>query len=225
MKNINRIINTDLLNYIRSFTELDDKNLLKIKELCKINKVPIVQPEVAQLLLFLVKNNKSKKILEIGTGGGYSSILLGNEIMPYNGTLESIEKSPEIYELAKKNLKYMQIQNVKLICGDALQILPHMKSSYDFIFMDAAKGQYLKLYPDVYRLLSPRGILVADNVLYKGLVVPGSKFHRRKKTMVNRLRSFLNKLHNNPFLFTVVIPIGDGVSVSIKEGNEEYEEA
>lgn len=220
MKGNNGIINNEVLNYIKSFSDLKDNDLEKIKEECKNKRIPIIQPEVAQLLLFLVKVNKSKKILEIGAGGGYSSILLGKEILPYKGTVESIEKNPEIYNLAKENIKYMQMPNIKLICGDALQLLPNIKSSYDFIFMDAAKGQYLKLYPEVNRLLSPGGLLVADNVLYKGLIVPGSKFHRRKKTIITRLRTFLSKLHSNPFLFTTIIPLGDGVSVSFKEGEK-----
>jgi predicted O-methyltransferase YrrM len=217
---LKNLVEDRVTDYLRSLIPPYDEKLQNLARQCRKAHVPIVEPEVAQLLLFLVSSRKPKKILEIGTAVGYSSILMGRVIRQYKGSIATIERNRARYLSARKNIENAGLDEyINLIYGDASDILIELKDSYDMVFLDAAKGQYLNFYPEIYRLLLPGGILVADNVLYRGLVIPGSTFHRRKKTMVCRLRKFLQELNTNPSLTTTILPIGDGVAIAYKEGD------
>ncbi len=212
------LLDDNVLKYIRSLLPEQEEHLNKLKRECIESHIPIIEPEVAQLLIFLIKCKQCKSILEIGTAAGYSAILMGKNITENDFTITTIERNKNRYLLAKKNFEEYKLKyNIKLIFGDAVEILPELNNTYDLIFLDAAKGQYLNMFPDICRLLKVGGIMVADNVLYRGLVVPGSIFHRRKKTMVKRLRQLLQELNNDSNLVTSILPLGDGVSVTLKQ--------
>jgi predicted O-methyltransferase YrrM len=216
------LLDDNVINYLRSLIPEQDEYINKLAQECIKSHITIIEPEVAQLLVFLNNCKQCSNILEIGTAAGYSAILMGKNITKKEFTITTIERNKKRYSLAEKNITEAKInKNIQLMYGDAVDILPELKSSsYDLIFLDAAKGQYLKMFSDIYRLLKAGGILVADNVLYRGLVIPGSTFHRRKKTMVIRLRKFLKKLNEEPNLITSILPLGDGVAVAVKEFKE-----
>lgn len=203
-------------DYIRLLLP-DREGILKEleKEAAKKN-IPIIEPEVARLLEILLYIKQPYKVLEIGTAIGYSTIVLAKALK--NGEITTIEKDEEFAEEAEKNFKKADVSNVHLIRGDALKVLPHISESFDFIFIDAAKGKYTRFLPYCMKLLKDNAILVADNVLFRGMVASDRLIKRRKITIVKRLRKFLKAICSNTDLETVVIPIGDGVSISIKRG-------
>lgn len=205
----------DYINeYIRNTIKKDEGFLLEMRNYAEENHVPIVQPEVAKLLTVLGFMLKPSKILEVGTAIGYSSILLSSILAP-GGTIDTIESSDTMVELARENVKKAGCKDIiNVIEGDAMDVLPYLDKKYDFIFLDAAKGQYPEFFPFCFRLLNVGGILVTDNVLYKGMVANDELVVRRKKTIVKRLREYLHDICNNPSLETSILPIGDGVAIS-----------
>jgi len=191
------------------------EGILKELEKEAIRKhIPIIEPEVVRLLEILLYIKQPHRILEIGTAIGYSTIVLARAVK--NGEIITIEKDEEFADEAEKNFKKAGVSNVRLIIGDALKLLPYMSEPFDFIFIDAAKGKYTRFLPYCVKLLKGNGILVADNVLFRGMVASDKLIKRRKITIVKRLRKFLKAICSSTDLETVVIPIGDGVSISIK---------
>lgn len=205
----------DYINeYLRNTIKKDEGFLLELRNYAEENHVPIVQPEVARLLVVLGSILKPSKILEVGTAIGYSSILL-SRILPAGGVLDTIESSDTMAELARENVKKAGCKDViNIIEGDALDVLPYLDKKYDFIFLDAAKGQYPEFFPYCFRLLRQGGLLVSDNILYKGMVANDELVVRRKKTIVKRLREYLDHICNQAELETAILPIGDGVAIS-----------
>ncbi|MEW6621708.1 MAG: O-methyltransferase [Bacillota bacterium] len=203
-----------LADYLKTFVPQRDSLLKKIECEGFEDNIPIAQPQVAQLLHLLVTITKSKRILEIGTGTGYSTIWMARATEIFNGKVTTIELN---HLRQRRAREYFQRAGLTEIIdshlGNALDILPNMQQEYDFIFLDAAKGQYISFFTYAYNLLLPGGILVADNVLFKGYVVPKVRYPRRKRTLVLRLREFLNMLYSHPNLITTILPIGDGVAV------------
>ena len=187
-------------DYIRSL-ELPGSTLSEeIQKDALAGDVPIIRPETASFLLFLISLKKPLSILEVGTAVGYSAIRM-SEVMPAGATITTIEKYPPRI---------------------AADILKTLDKPYDLIFMDAAKGQYIHFLPDVLRLLAPDGLLFSDNVLQDGDVLE-SRFAvtRRNRTIHSRMREYLTMLTHTPELTTSVIPIGDGVSLTMKKNTEE----
>lgn len=209
-----------LKDYLKTFVPKRDVLLKQIEREGLEDKIPIADPHIAGLLYLLVKIHNSKNILEIGTATGYSTIWLARAVAPY-GMVTTIEINHLRHRRAREYFQRAGLENnIKAYLGDALNILPQLSGEFDFIFMDAAKGQYISFFEYAYNLLAPGGILVADNVLFKGMVLPGAKFPRRKKTLVMRLRKFLKMLNNHPNLLTSVLPLGDGVAICFKERKE-----
>lgn len=212
------MVSIDYINdYIRKTIKKNDGILAQLEEFAEKNHVPIVQPEVAALLKVITLTLKPKKVLEIGTAIGYSSILISTALPP-GGKIDTIDRYELMFERAKSNIKKANLENtINIIFGDAAEILKTLDSEYDMIFLDAAKGQYPEFLPQCLRLLKSGGILISDNILYKGMIANDELVVRRKKTIVTRLRSYLDNICNNPQLETSIVPIGDGVALSYKK--------
>ena len=198
-------------DYIRSL-ELPGSALCEeIQKDALAGDVPIIRPETASFLLFLISLKKPLSILEVGTAVGYSAIRM-SEVMPAGATITTIEKYPPRIEEAKRNFaRAPRGCDITLLEGDAADILKTLDKPYDLIFMDAAKGQYIHFLPDVLRL-----VLQDGDVLESRFAVT-----RRNRTIHSRMREYLTMLTHTPELTTSVIPIGDGVSLTMKKNTEE----
>ncbi len=184
-------------------------------------EVPIIKPEMQSLLKFLLKLHGSVKILEVGTAVGFSAILMA-EYSVKESHITTIEKYEKRIPIAKQNfIRAGKEEKIKLLEGDAADILKGLEGEFDFIFMDAAKGQYMKFLPEVLRLLRKGGLLVSDNVLQEGEIID-SRFAvvRRNRTIHSRMREYLYELNHHEELETVVLPVADGVALSVKIDSE-----
>lgn len=179
--------------------------------------VPIIRKETSALLKTLVVLKQPKEILEVGTAVGYSALLM-SRVMPESCHLTTIEKYEKRIPIAKENFKRAgKEQSITLLEGDAEEILASLSGPYDFIFMDAAKGQYLHWLPMILRLLPKGGVLVSDNVLQDGdLIESRYAVERRNRTIHSRMREYLYTLTHMEEMETSIVPIGDGVTISVK---------
>ena len=209
-------INYDyILRYIRETIPKRDGLLLEMEEYAKEHSVPISQPESIRFLEIIIKIANAKRILEVGSAIGYSAIRMSRAA---GGEVTTIELSEEMALVCEENIKKAGLSDkITLIKGDAREVLPKISGEYDLIFVDAAKGQYAEFFKESQRLLRKGGILVSDNVLYKGMTATDELLIHRKITLVRRLRSYLDMLKGNKEFSTAIIPIGDGVALSFKE--------
>lgn len=216
------IVEERLITYINSLDSGNTEFLEKIEKEARKNYVPIIRKETQNLLKLLLAMNRPKRILEVGTAVGFSALLM-EEYNPVDCEITTIENYEKRIPIAKENFLCAGKQNViKLIEGDATQVLKELQEPYDFIFMDAAKGQYINFLPEVMRLLKNGGVLVSDNVLQDGDIIK-SRFAvtRRNRTIHKRMRDYLYEITHMEELTTSVLPIGDGVTISVKkEGNK-----
>lgn len=210
------ILVEEISTYLKGLIPNSPEILAGIEEYAAINNVPIISLEGARLLQLLVKINKSKTILEVGTAIGYSTAWLASGIIG-EGKVTTIELDEERAKIAHENLNKLNLSDkVEILVGDAREIIPKLKEKYDYIFIDAAKGQYNNYLQNSLPLLNQGGILVADNVLFRGMVAQ-SEINKKYKTLIKGLRQFLKDLYLQPELDTVVLPIGDGISISTKK--------
>lgn len=180
------------------------------------NGFPIAEPEVGDLLEIICALRKPRKILEIGTCVGFSSLLMSQTV--HEASIITIERNPVMIKEAKDNFELYDIDHkIQLIEGDAANILPNLNDQYDLIFLDAAKGQYPVYFTDIKRLLSSEGVFISDNVLFNGFVARGTPDRHRNKTIVMRLDEYLKMLEADEDFKTVLLPISDGVTLSIKK--------
>ena len=183
----------------------------------KENSVPIVQPETAQLLEVLVEMKRPERILEIGCAIGYSAMLMA-EGLSKGGSITTLEWDKNMAEIARKNIERAGFSEViKVINDDAKVVLPTLSGEYDIIFLDGPKAHYIHMLNDCVRLLKKGGILIADNVLYKGMTADPEHVVRRKITIVKRLQHFIKAQMQHPQLKAVLLPLGDGVTVAVKK--------
>lgn len=204
-------------DYIRRITPKNNDYLVDLEEFAHENHVPIIEPEVAQLLKVLLKNNKPKNILEVGTAIGYSALIMAEATLEHT-KITTIERNEDMIIHAKKNISNSPFNHrIRIIQGDAEEILPHLSEVYDFVFLDAAKGQYMEFFDYCRSYLKPGGMIVSDNVLYKGMVASDDLVVKRKKTIVRRLRSFLKYINEIDGYTSCVMPLGDGVALTYKE--------
>lgn len=201
-------------DYIRGLIP-DRKGILKqIEEFALENSVPIVQKETGVFLEFMVNMKKPLRILELGTAIGFSSILM-YEAAGTNPDIVTIERDEKMIELAKLNLKKFNLEDkIKIEQGDCLEVLEKLEEPFDLIFMDAGKGHYNHFLPHCLRLLKHDGVIVADNVLFRGMVASNELVKRRKITIVKRMRTYLDMVTSDEKLITTVIPMGDGIAVT-----------
>ena len=201
---------------------LDTGNTLFLNEIekeAKETNVPIIRTQVQSLLKLLLAMRKPATILEVGCAIGFSALLM-SEYGPEDCHITTIEKYEKRIPVARENFRRAgKEERITLLEGDAAEILQKMTGAYDMIFMDAAKGQYIHFLPDVLRLLVPGGILLSDNVLQDGDILE-SRFAvtRRNRTIHSRMRAYLYELKHHPQLETVILPVGDGVTLSVKRG-------
>lgn len=209
-----------MIDYIRSLIP-EEKGIFKeLEDYAELNKVPIVQKEVANFLKFMLNIKKPKKILELGTAIGYSSMLMAS--CCNEAKITSIERDKNMIDIAKENIKkYGFEDNISIIEGDCLEVLQNLKDKYDVIFMDAGKGHYNHFLPNCLRLLGENGVIIADNVLFRGMVATDELVKRRKITIVKRMRTYLNLVSQDKELITSVIPMGDGIAVTMRRNNND----
>ncbi|MGL4570918.1 MAG: O-methyltransferase [Clostridium sp.] len=200
--------------YLRGLIGDSTGVLKELEDFAKENGVPIVQKEAGRFLEFMVSMKKPLKILELGTAIGYSSILMYNASNT-NPDIVTIERSEEMIKLANENIKRFNLEDkIKVKEGDCLEILENLDEKFDLIFMDAGKGHYNHFLPHCLRLLKEDGIIIADNVLFRGMVPSQELVQRRKITIVKRMRTYLDMVSNDENLITSVIPMGDGIAIT-----------
>ncbi|MGN0144969.1 MAG: O-methyltransferase [Clostridium sp.] len=201
-------------DYIRGLIPERTGTLKEIEDFARENGVPIVQKETGVFLEFMTSMKKPKKILELGTAVGFSSILM-YESAGTEPDIVTIERDERMIEMAKINLEKFNLSDkIKIEQGDCLEVLERLDDKFDLIFMDAGKGHYNHFLPHCLRLLKEDGIIVADNVLFRGMVASQELVKRRKITIVKRMRTYLDLVTKDESLITSVIPMGDGIAVT-----------
>lgn len=200
--------------YLRGLIPNRDKDLLELEKFAIENRVPIIQKETAKFLEFMISMKEPNNILELGTAIGYSSILM-SKTLNNKCKITTIERDEKMINLAKENIKSFGLEdNIEIKEGECLEILEKLDDKYDLIFMDAGKGHYNHFLPHCLRLLSDKGVIIADNVLFRGMVASGDLVKRRKITIVKRMRTYLDIVSNDKNLITTVIPMGDGIALT-----------
>lgn len=212
------IVEERLVDYLHSLETENSEILEQIEREALNDGVPIIRKEMQSFLKVLLRIKKPLHILEVGTAVGFSAILM-SEYVAENCKITTIENYEKRIPVARDNFKRVGKEaQITLIEGDAMEVLKGLEGSYDFVFMDAAKGQYIAYLPEVLRILSPEGILVSDNVLQNGEIIE-SRFvvERRDRTIHSRMREYLYTLKHHEELETSILPLGDGVALSIKK--------
>lgn len=205
-----------ITDYIRAEIVPSDGILGELEAYAAEHAVPIVQPETAQFLKTLVHMKRPVRILEVGCAIGYSAILMAVGLAP-GGTVTTLEWDADTAELARENIKKAGLSDrINVICGDAKEILPTLTGEYDLIFLDGPKAHYIYMLNDCIRLLKKNGVLLSDNILYKGMTADDNHVIRRKITIVKRLRRFVSAQMQREELVTSILPLGDGLTVAVK---------
>lgn len=211
--------------YIRDLIPNNKGILKELEEYAKENNVPIVQIETANFLEMMIQLKKPKKILELGTAIGYSSILM-HTASGFKSEIVTIERDENMLVQAKSNLKKYNFENnIKVIEGECISVLDNLSQDseckFDLIFMDAGKGHYNHFLPYCLKLLSKDGIIIADNVLFRGMVASKDLLKRRKITIVKRMKKYLEMVSDKNEFITSVIPMGDGIAVTMRRDIDE----
>lgn len=211
------IVDINLTNYLNNLYLPLEGKLGEIQKAAYKNNLPIIPNDVVKFLEFLLFVKKPKNVLEIGMAVGFSASFISN-CLDKDAKITTIERYPLMVEKAKKNIKKLGLENrINIIEGDANDILKTLNQKFDFIFMDAAKGQYINILPDVLRLLDVGGIIFADDVLQNGTIAKDKKdIVKRQRTIHTRLNDFLYEITHNSSLKTSILTIGDGVAVCFK---------
>ena len=215
------IVNERLAAYINSL-DAGNKEYLEVLEREALNNhVPVIRRETQTFLKLLLCLKKPARILEVGTAVGFSALLMA-EYHPGDSHITTIEKDEKRIDAARENFRRAGREGrITLLGGDAAEILPQLTVPSDLIFLDAAKGQYLPLLPELLRLLAEDGVLVSDNVLQDGDVIESRyAVTRRNRTIHKRMRGYLFQLTHLEGLVTAVLPVGDGITVSTWRGNQ-----
>lgn len=206
-----------ITTYIRSLESPESPVLEQIEQEALDAYVPVIRKETQSFLKVLLMIKQPSRILEVGTAVGFSAILM-SEYMPEDGHITTIEKYEKRIPIARENFRRSgKEEKITLIEGDAFEVMQALEGSYDFIFMDAAKGQYIRYLPEAVRLLAEGGVLISDNVLQDGDVIE-SRFavERRNRTIHSRMREYLYELKHHDLLETSILPLGDGVALSVR---------
>lgn len=212
------IVDERFRSYMNSLERGNGIMLDELEQFALRTDVPIIRKEMQSFLKTMMVMNKPKQILEVGTAIGFSALLMA-EFAPEDCRITTIEKYDKRIPIAKENFaKFNRAEQITLLEGDATEILKQLDETYDFIFMDAAKGQYINFLPDILKLLKPGAVLVSDNVLQDGDIIESRyAVTRRNRTIHGRMREYLYTLKNHPELETAIIPLGDGITLSVKK--------
>lgn len=212
------VVEERLTVYLHSLEQGNSKILEEIETKALADHVPIIRKEMQSFLKVLLRIKKPLHILEVGTAVGFSALLM-SEYVSEDARITTIENYEKRIQEARENFRRAGKDDIiTLLSGDAKEVLQKLEGPYDFIFMDAAKGQYMTYFPEVLRLLTPGGVLLSDNVLQDGEIIQ-SRFavERRDRTIHSRMREYLYTLKHHPELETSVIPLGDGAALSVKQ--------
>lgn len=215
---MNNIVNERVVSFINSFDTGDSPVCMSIEAEARRDFVPIIRKEMKSFLKVMLAIKKPLNILEIGTAVGYSAILMSENISA-EARITTIENYDVRIPIARENFKRAGKDNViTLLEGDATKVLKELEGPYDFIFMDAAKAQYITILPDVLRLLKKDGVLITDNVLQEGDIIESRyAVTRRNRTIYERMREYLYAVTHTDELETSIVPIGDGITLSIRK--------
>ena len=189
------------------------KTIEQIKEKALNEHIPIIMDDTLEVVGKVLDELKPKRILEIGTAVGYSAICF-SKYLAEGGKIDTIERDEERVEEAIINIKDLQLEEkINIIIGDAVEILPTLNEKYDVVFIDAAKGKYPFFLKEAIRMLSDKGIIIADNILYKGYTLSDYNKHKQR-TAVRGLREYLKELEENEELTTELLEVGDGLTIT-----------
>ena len=212
------IVDERMRTYINSLNTGNTDFLEELEQTALETGVPVIRREMQSFIKTLLAMKKPKRILEVGTAVGFSTLLMC-EYGPSDLKITTIENYEKRIPIAKENFKKAEREEqITLLEGDAGEILKTLSGTYDFIFMDAAKGQYINWLPDILRLMEKGSVLVSDKVLQEGDIIESRYLvERRNRTIYKRMREYLYELTHNPILVTSVLPVGDGAAVSIRQ--------
>jgi predicted O-methyltransferase YrrM len=209
------MVSPEIEAYLQTLIPRRESVLLEIEQYAKEHNVPIMELIGMEALLQFIRLIQPKSILEIGTAIGYSSIRMAKAVKDVK--VLTIERDEERYQKALSYIKKANMsENIDVILGDALEV--NLEQSFDVIFIDAAKGQYTKFFEKYEKLLEKNGVIISDNVLFKGLVAANNTDNKRIKSLVKKIKSYNEWIMENPSYDTTILPIGDGIAISKKKG-------
>ena len=216
------IVDQRLVTYINSLDKGNTAFLNELERKALRDHVPIIRRETQSLLKMLLQLKRPSRILEVGTAVGFSALLMYT-YGPEDCQITTIENYEKRIPIARENFRKAGAEKrITLLEGDAQEVLKTLEGPYDFIFMDAAKGQYIHFFPEILRLLDKGGLLVSDNVLQGGDIIESHfAVERRNRTIYKRMREYLSVLKNSEELETAILPLGDGVALSVKKEQQE----
>jgi predicted O-methyltransferase YrrM len=213
------LVSKEVNQYIENIIPARSEHILKMEQYAKQHDVPIMELLGIETLLSYVRLKNPKRILEVGTAIGYSAIRMA--LTSETSKIVSIERDEERYNIAKENINVLNLNDrITLLLGDANELQSQVEhyAPYDFIFIDAAKGQYQNFFDHYSSMLSPEGIIITDNVLFRGYVADESGLEsRRLRSLVKKIRSFNEYIMKHPDYYSSILPIGDGMMVSIRK--------
>lgn len=215
---LNAIVTPYVTSYIREKTVQKNELLRDLEKFAEEHKVPIAEPETARLLSVITKLMQPKRILEVGCAIGYSAILM-SEGLTEGGHITTLEYDPEMVQFARRNVDAAGLNGIiDVVEADAKDYISYIDGdeSFDIVFLDGPKAHYLFMLDDAVRLLRKGGLLISDNVLFKGMTADDAHFVRRKVTIIHRLREYIDALMAHPQLETSILSQGDGVTLSVK---------
>ena len=214
------IIDERMVTYINSLDTGHTPFLENLERTAKQDRVPIIRREMQSFLKVFLKMKQPKRILEVGTAVGFSAVFMAQYGEP-DAEITTIENYEKRIPIARENFEKSGFADrITLIPGDAAEVLKTLDGPYDFIFMDAAKGQYINWLPDILRLLRDGGLLMSDNVLQDGTIMESRyAVERRDRTIHERMREYLYTLKHMDEFETSILPVGDGVALSVKKGS------
>lgn len=192
---------------------MNKEELEKIKQKALEEHIPIIMDDTLEVVDRILKEVQTKRILEIGTAVGYSAMCF-SEYLQGDGKIDTIERDEERIAEAKVNIKNVGVEDkINIYEGDAVEILPTLNEKYDVVFIDAAKGKYPFFLKEALRMIKPTGVILADNILYKGYVMSDYNKHKQR-TAVRNLREYIKEVTENPNIETEILEVGDGLAVS-----------
>ncbi|MDO5689170.1 MAG: O-methyltransferase [Tissierellia bacterium] len=207
-----------VVEYIRGLCKQKDPFLLALEQIAEERFIPILEPETAALLEVLLSIHKPKRILELGTAIGYSAIRMAKAAP--NALITTVELREDFAAIARDNIESQGYSDrIQVVVGDAIPSIQELNGPFDFVFIDAAKGHYQEYYEACMPLILPGSILFSDNVLFRGTIAKPSLAVRRKRTIVHRMRSYLEMITGDERVNTCVLPLGDGVAISVLKGD------
>lgn len=211
------IVNASVEKYIEDTLHPLEGNLKLLYDEAVLKCIPVVKIQTLRMLGTVMSIKKPGKILELGCAIGLSSMFFAGYLNE-GGSIDTVECDPGMAETAKNNIiKYGYSDKINVVYAEAYDYLSNVNKKYDIIFIDAAKGQYERYFDLCSEMLNNGGIIIADNVLYRGMVAKGDKVPHRQNTLVERLRSFLDRITKDERFDTAILSIGDGLSVSVRK--------